>query len=95
MKNNIQRILYVVLLLTITGCSQIRSYQNSIYNDDVKIANQGDNYTFKDRIGSAITNNLSLTFSGFYGKQTIWGIDAKEIHRIEVDIRIRLRSGKF
>lgn len=63
MKINIQRILYVVLLLTITGCSQIRSYQNSIYNDDVKIANQGDNYTFKDRIGSAITNNLSLTFS--------------------------------
>lgn len=95
MKNCVRLLFCISFILIIAGCSQMNSYQSSLYNDNSKIASQGDSYTFRDRIGSTRSDNLSLTFSGFYGKQTIWRMDAIEIGSINLDVRTILKGGKF
>lgn len=95
MKRNIRILLSILLALVLTGCSRIHDYQNSLYGDDAKIASQGDSYTFRERLGSVKGNTLDLTFSGFYGKQSIWKIDAVEDGSIDLDIKITMKSGKF
>lgn len=95
MKNNILIIYTVLVMLFFAGCSNIDSYQNSIYNDNMKISKQGDSFSFKDRIGTIEDNSLSLTFNAFYGKQTIWQLDSKEHSSIDLDIKVKVTNGKF
>jgi len=95
MKRNIRIASCILLVLALAGCSRIHAYQKSMYDDNAKIASQGDSYTFRDRIGSVKENILSLTFSGFYGKQSIWRVDAEEDGSVDADIKITMKSGKF
>jgi len=94
-KRNIRILLSLILVLVLAGCARIHAYQKSMYGDNSKIANQGDSYTFRDRIGSVKENNLSLTFNGFYGKQSIWRLDAVEDGSVDLDIKITMKTGMF
>ncbi|MHC1734727.1 MAG: hypothetical protein AB9921_03555 [Erysipelotrichaceae bacterium] len=95
MKSRIKIILLILLIGFVSGCSQLNSYQAGIYDDDAKIANQGDSYTFGNRLGSIKETSLHLEFSGFYGKQTVWTIEANENGIVRLDVEIALDSGKF
>ena len=94
MKNRILNIFFVLLIFLFAGCSN-NSYQNSLYNDNIKISEQGDSFSFKDRIGTTEDNSLSLTFNGFYGKQTIWAINTDEYSVIDIAVKVNVTSGKF
>jgi hypothetical protein len=95
MKSRIKIIVLILLVGLVSGCSQLNSYQAGIYDDDAKIANQGDSYTFGNRLGSIKETSLHLEFSGFYGKQTVWTIEANENGIVWLDVEIALDSGKF
>lgn len=94
MRNN-TFIITVVLLFLITGCSDVNSYQKSIFTDEAKISKQGDSYTFISRTGKMDENTLSLTFKGFYGKQTIWEVNADEDSVVDLNITTIVNGGKF
>lgn len=86
--------LFLVFVL-ITGCTNQNTYQKSIYNDDAKIATQGDSYTFIERIGEAKDARLELQFKGFSGKQTIWTIQSDNPETLHIEVDTSLRSGNF
>lgn len=88
-------VIAIVLTLLLVGCSGSNSYQKSIYNDDTKISSAGDSYYFKDRIGGAKDNELALTFSTFFGKQTIWKLITDQDSTINFKILVEVYSGKF
>jgi len=55
-------VVFSAIILIFSSCSK------DIYNDDKKIAEQGDSYSYGDKIGSQKSNNdLDLKFSGFSG----------------------------
>lgn len=88
-------ILTGMLLLLNSACSGGGSYQKSIYTDDTKISAEGDSYSFKNRVGNTDKNSLSLNISGFYGKQTVWEISAKEDSTVTLVVQDRIDSGRF
>jgi len=95
MKKNHLLIILLPIVVLITSCSNFDSYQNSIYNDNVKISKQGDSYSFKDRLGVIEDNNISLTFNNFSGKQTIWEINAEEQSTFDFEVKIKTSKGEF
>ncbi|HAO61966.1 MAG TPA: hypothetical protein DCQ90_08720 [Erysipelotrichaceae bacterium] len=95
MISRIKTILLILLIGLVSGCSQLNSYQAGIYDDDAKIANQGDSYTFANRLGSIKETSLHLEFGGFYGKQTVWTIEANEKGIVWLDVEIKLDGGRF
>lgn len=95
MKSRLNIILLILLISLISGCSPLNSYQAGIYDDDAKIARQGDSYTFGNRLGSIKETSLELEFSGFYGKQTVKEFQVETQHVVKLKITIKLTSGKF
>jgi outer membrane lipoprotein-sorting protein len=82
-----------VLLLLPAGCS--KSSLADIYNNNAKIAESGDSYNFKERMGSNTLNELKLKFKTFYGMETIWIIEARVQGTITFDFETQIKSGKF
>ena len=98
MKNRLPVVLPICLLLVVmavSGCSKISAYQKSIYDDDTKIAAKADSYSFVKRTGKFYDDTLSIRFSSFTGKQTLWEMNAKEDGEVSLDYRVTLTSGKF
>jgi hypothetical protein len=88
-------VIAIILAFLLVGCSGSSGYQKSIYNDDTKISRTGDSYCFKDRIGGAKDNELSLIISAFFGKQTIWKILTDQGGTLNLKIKTDVFSGKF
>ena len=95
MKSKTIYLLTLITVLLISGCSTINTYQNSLYDNNEKLAKDGDSYTFKDRIGSLEDSVFSLSFTGFSGKQTVKEIEATTQGTVELEITIKTTSGKF
>lgn len=95
MKSRIKIIVLILLMSLVSGCSPLNSYQAGIYDDDAKIANQGDSYTFGNRLGSIKETGLHLEFGGFYGKQTVKEFQIETQRVIKLKITIKLAGGKF
>ncbi|MEQ8201395.1 MAG: hypothetical protein ABRQ24_08265 [Syntrophomonadaceae bacterium] len=87
--------LFVLMMLAFYGCRFTAPYQLSIYNDDAKIAQPGDSYSFNQRVGRTVANQLSLQFSGFTGKRTIWSIAAGQDCVLELDLNNEITTGDF
>lgn len=82
-------------LLALAACAGRNGYQMSIYNDDAKIAKQGDSYTFANCVGDTDNTGASLEFSGFSGKQTLWEIETDSEGALTLDADVALKSGEF
>ena len=95
MRDKLLIFMTVVLLVSFAGCSNSNSYQKSLYNDDDKIAKQGDSDTFTSRVENTDENTLALSFKGFYGKQTIWTITAEEDSTLDLEINAKVDNGDF
>lgn len=85
----------VLMLLVLSGCRYSDPYRLSFYDDNARIAQQGDSYTFSDRLGRTVANELSLTFTSFTGKQTIWVIPAGQDLSMELDLNNEITGGRF
>jgi len=86
---------WILALLFFTGCASTGAYQKSFYDDDEKIAAQGDSYTFILRVGSTKKDSTALSFKGFTGKQTVWSIDAQGEGAVNLTLDVDIDSGRF
>ena len=85
----------VMMILMLSGCRYSDPYKLSFYDDNARIAQQGDSYTFSDRLGRTVANELALSFAGFTGKQTIWLIPAGQDCVLKLDLNNEITGGKF
>ncbi len=85
----------VLILLVLSGCRYSDPYRLSYYDDDARIAQQGDSYTFSDRLGRTVANELALSFTDFTGKQTIWVIPAGQDLSMELNLNNEITGGRF
>lgn len=83
-------VVFSAIILIFSSCSK------DIYNDDKKIAEQGDSYSYGDKIGSQKSNNdLDLKFSGFSGYDTILILKVSEDSTITLNYDLNIKSGNF
>ncbi|AIS52839.1 hypothetical protein TKV_c16850 [Thermoanaerobacter kivui] len=84
-----------LIILTFCGCENINKYQKDIYDDDSKIVNVGDSYSFSKRIENNINNNLKIKYNGFYGMETIWDIKSEGNGAVIIRFDSQVDRGKF
>lgn len=71
-------VLTILLLITaLVGCV-MNKYSDDLFTDEVWIAREGDTYSYIRGSIELKPLELSLDFTGFYGKHTVWIIEAEE-----------------
>ena len=68
--------------------------QKYIYNDDLKIMDQGDSYSFSYKEGICEGNTVDLKFK-FTGSNTLWDIETNNEAVINIDYSANISDGKF
>jgi hypothetical protein len=86
----------ILLALVIAGCG-IDKDKEAIYDDDKRIAQEGDSYSFFQRSGEEEKkgNHLKLQYSRFYGVQTLWAYESPKECEINLNYDSQVDKGKF
>jgi hypothetical protein len=91
MENNSRmRIIHIALLallvaLLTLGCSSI-SFDSALFSDDAWIAANGDSYSYIRSVQAADAESATLSFSGFYGKHSVWAFEAEGEAELALDL---------
>lgn len=83
------------ILVTIKLVSFAGDYQKSIYNDNSKIVNSADSYTFLTNTNDINGNTLTESFNKFTGMVTVYDLKTNEDSTIKVDFKTDISSGNF
>ncbi len=87
-------LLVLALSGSLTGCS-VGAKQQSVYDDDAQIVQEGDSYSFAKRTGTLEDDELTLEYRRFYGVQTVWSIDAASEQKLRLEFDSLVQKGKF
>jgi hypothetical protein len=71
-------VLTTLLLITALGGCVMNKYSDDLFTDEVWIAQEGDTYSYIRGDIEVKSLELTLDFTGFYGKHTVWVIEAGE-----------------
>lgn len=95
LKNKLLLCVCLLFLVSVTGCGISNNHQN-VYNSIEEIAQQGDSYTYGNRLCNEQSNDkLNLKYDGFSGTDTIWILESKEDGEITVDYDSTIDKGDF
>lgn len=93
--NKVFFVFLILIIITITGCNSVTNYQNSVFDDEDKIVEDKDSYTYKKRIGKTVENEIDLKFSSFTGIETINRIKVNEEKEIIFTFQSTIDDGDF
>lgn len=82
-------------ILLIYSIPRLNGSKEYIYDNDARIIQPADSYSFSERMGRTIGNQLSVSFADFTGKQTIWMIAAGQDSVLELNMMNDIKKGKF
>ncbi len=95
MKNKVCLGFFLLLLLvTFNGCT-LDTGKADIYNDNEKIARDGDNYTYVGRNESGSKNEITVKYGKFSGAETIWTIESEGNSEVIIKYDSKVESGDF
>lgn len=84
----------IIITSSLIGCSADNE-KNDIYDDNERIAQAGDSFSFYKRIGETSDKKADLKYSRFSGVQTIWAIETDGNSDINITYDSLVSSGKF
>lgn len=86
----------LLIILDIIISFGFNIWQKNIYNNNYKLVQQGDSYTYKNKIGPQNSSNeIDLKYSGFSGDDTIWILNAHKDGEITLNYNSTVNSGDF
>ncbi|KOA18849.1 hypothetical protein CLHOM_27880 [Clostridium homopropionicum DSM 5847] len=98
MKLKSKFLLYSWLFLIIvigSGCGVSQDKKNIYSNNDI-IAQEADSFSFGTRSDTGNSKDeVNIKYSGFYGADTIWIIEAEENQEIILKYNSNVKSGDF
>lgn len=77
------------------GCSPVVTYQNSIFDDESKIAKVEDSFTYLERQGEVLWKEAKINFTSFSGTDTIFKIKTDREKDIVFNVESTIKSGDF
>ncbi len=94
--NKILLFIGLLILLDIVVSCGFNVGQKNIYNNNKKIAQQGDSHTYNRRTGNENSNDkIDWKYSGFSGDDTIWILKPKEDGEITINYDSTVNNGNF
>jgi len=96
LRNKILLAICILIILDIIISFGFNIWQKNIYNNNYKIVQQGDSYTYKNKTGTQNSSDeIDLKYSGFSGDDTIWILNAHKDCEITLDYNSTVNSGDF
>jgi len=84
----------MLLLCTFSGCT-LNTGKSDIYNNNEKIARDGDSYSYVGRNESGSKNDINVKYGKFSGSETIWNIESEGECEIAIKYDSKVESGDF
>ncbi|WP_178023947.1 hypothetical protein [uncultured Paenibacillus sp.] len=85
----------VALLGILSGCSLATERQKQLYDDESELAQEGDTFTYVKRVGVTNNESSSVSFSSFYGMETIWIIHVSAKGQVTFLNKQEIDGGRF
>jgi len=100
MRNKRWSIVAVVVFLTLMSCSlnicgYRQGYEREQMDDTEWIVQAGDTYSFWRRDGNVLPDSAALSFSRFFGKETLWTIEVQQEGYLHIASSIDSPQGPF
>ncbi len=83
------------MIFSIRFCSNGTAQQENIFNDEERLMDSGDSYTFAGKSGDVTEEEAYIKFSGFSGLHTIWHLNTASDVTTKISIRGNADRGKF
>ncbi|WP_346917285.1 hypothetical protein [Clostridium sp.] len=84
----------MLLLCTFSGCT-LNTGKADVYNNNEKIAQDGDSYSYVGRNESGSKNEITVKYGKFSGSDTIWNIESEGQSEITIKYDSKVESGDF
>lgn len=84
----------MLLLCTFSGCT-LDTGKADIYDNNEKIAKDGDSYSYVGRNESGSKNEITVKYGKFSGSDTIWNIESEGQSEITIKYDSKVESGDF
>jgi len=96
MKKTFWIVVCLALLTSLLAACAPDSGKAGIFEDDVRIAEEGDTFSYAIRNAPTTDENqLDLTYTGFSGMETIWTLTAAAESDVTFDYSSNVKSGDF
>ena len=95
LKNKILLCICILFVIGIIINCGVFVSKNNIYNNNEKIVKEDYSYNYTNSIGESSNDKMDMKYSGFYGTDTIWIIEAKEESEITFNCDSTVNSGDF
>lgn len=84
----------ILLLCIFSGCT-LDTGKVDIYNNNEKIARDGDSYSYVGRSESGSKNDITVKYGKFSGAETVWNIESVGESEIIIKYDSNVESGDF
>lgn len=96
LKNNLLLCICLLFIVVIISGCEVSQDKKNIYDDNDRIAQQGDSFAYATRTDIEDSNDkIDVKYSEFYGTDTIWDLDSKEDGEITIKYDSAVNSGDF
>lgn len=95
LRNKILLFIGILILLDIIVSCVFNVWQKNIYNNNKKIAQQGDDYTYSRTSSENSNDKIDWNYSDFSGDDTVWILNSKEDCEITINYHSTVDNGKF
>ncbi len=84
----------ILLLCSFSGCT-LDTGKADVYDNNEKIAKDGDSYSYVGRNESGSKNEITVKYGKFSGADTIWNIESEGQSEITIKYDSKVESGDF
>jgi len=84
----------ILLLCSFSGCT-LDTGKADVYDNNEKIAKDGDSYSYVGRNESGSKNEITVKYRKFSGADTIWNIESEGKSEITIKYDSKVESGDF
>ncbi|QSF44230.1 hypothetical protein [Paenibacillus tianjinensis] len=95
MKRTLNLVLIMCTVLWIGGCGVFVNKQEKLFNNENRLLESGDSFTFENKVGEISSKEADFKFSGFSGVFTVWKINSQNNETITIKIEGSINRGKF
>ncbi|MFC3748318.1 hypothetical protein [Paenibacillus sp. GCM10012306] len=85
----------ILLIFNVGGCGTGSNNQEKIFNDNKRLMDSGDSYTFSSKTGKITEDHAEIKFSGFSGVYTVWSITSDADVTTKININGNAKDDKF
>ena len=87
--------LAILVAMAITSYNSVTNYQKGIFDDENKIAEEGDSYTYSIRQGKSAGNEANIKFTSFWGMDTVFEITSAGENDVVFNFESVIDNGDF